>query len=137
MLRDDDNIVSDDLNVGYEAAASPSHSTSSFKIAVAEFVIRTLEERKITQTAMNGIIKDLEEIWQMALEEIERCSIACCESAVANSRSPDSRRDDLRHFLSMDIVQPFKGLHTEYQRHKFFKDHFDFMVRQIVHSCIT
>ena len=68
VLRDEDNIASDDVAC---EPASPSHSTagtSSFKIAVAEFVIRTLEERKVTQTAMNGIIKDLEGIWEMALD---------------------------------------------------------------------
>ena len=42
-----------------------------FKMKMGEFVLRCLEERKLTQRAMNGITEDVSKIWKLAMDALE------------------------------------------------------------------
>lgn len=46
------------------------------KRSAALFLLKTREERRVTQTSLNGIIQDLRGFWRDALENLKVCLFA-------------------------------------------------------------
>ena len=72
--------------------------------------------RFTTEAALDGILKDVTEIWETALDAIDSSLNAYCSVRINDLHLPEY------------VLHPFRGLETDYKRHIFFKEHFDLLV---------
>ena len=89
----------------------------AFTLAVAEFAIKCLEQYKLTQRSMDGIIADLTSLWQLALHQIG-------EVVNDNTAVPF----DLKTALPNELLEPFKHISTDYNRRSIFSEAFNLLV---------
>ena len=70
-----DSEFSDEENEEDEHEEAMETSTddsdrSSLQFAAAHFLLKTREERRITQRATDGIVKDMTDLWEKAIEQV-------------------------------------------------------------------
>ena len=108
------HILADDLATPSTSNETTNVDEEEIKLASALFQFKTLEERKVTQTALNGIIGDVQALWDITLSKIQQH----CE---------DKNLDILQDLPSY-ITRPFQGLETDHQRQKYFKETLNYIV---------
>ena len=52
-------------------ASTDNYSPESMKKTAAVFLLKTLEERRVTQNALAGIVSDTDSLWGVALYHIQ------------------------------------------------------------------
>ena len=105
------------------ATVNTSHGIiagSKIKKQAALFQLQALEERRLTQSALNGIITDIQSLWDTSLNDIQQELYA---------RGIDI---ELRNALLPQVIQPFLGLETTYQQQQYFGQSLGLIVR-----CVT
>ena len=73
---DPNSHVGESVETGRTQVARLPHAESRAlfsKKSSALFLLKTREERKVTQTALNGIIQDMNGFWLEAVEKIQVC----------------------------------------------------------------
>lgn len=80
---EDEDHVSRSISVEHEAEGEQTSATNSdddaettehdnpAKRSAALFLLKTCEERKVTQTALNGIVQDVQVIWRDAMDRLK------------------------------------------------------------------
>ena len=48
----------------------PFEKEVNFQSSAARFLLKTREERKITQAAVDGIVHDVTDLWQMGMKQV-------------------------------------------------------------------
>lgn len=116
----------DDQPLQLESSASEELPTST--LLGAQFILKTRDGRKLTQVATNGIIQDTKIIVQSTVEAIQKKVF----EAIRNTEIPLTDQ----HLATIDavfadetVVDPFRGLETEYKQEKFIQEHFNYVVR--------
>ena len=97
--------------------SQPVDEHDEITLASALFQLKTLEERKVTQTTLNGIIGDVQALWDLTLSKIQQ-----------HIRKEANSTFDIGD-LPSKITHPFQGLETDHQRQKFFKETLNYIVR--------
>lgn len=54
----------------FEKGFGPPSSEVNFQSSAARFLLKTREERKITQAAVDGIVHDVTDLWQMGMKQV-------------------------------------------------------------------
>ena len=108
------HILADDLATPSTSKETTNVDEEEIKLASALFQLKTLEERKVTQTALNGIIGDVQALWDITLSKIQQ-------------HCKDKNLDILQDLPSY-ITRPFQGLETDHQRQKYFKETLNYIV---------
>lgn len=122
MMRDPDHeenpVNTDgDPSVVDDFTLENSYSSETMKKAAAVFLLKTLEERRVTQNALAGIVADTDSLWGVALDHIQH--------ALRDKFGTDI---ELRDILDQQLQHPFQGLQSDYMREKFFKETFSLTV---------
>ena len=111
------------------STAMRDRATSSdlLQEAAARFILKTKETHRLTQTAMNSVIEDTTSFSQIMLGELhyaatEKLTAAGVNPQIIGSLAPLFRDSGV-------FGRPFQGLETTYQQMKYFKQHFNFIVR--------
>ena len=81
------------------------------------FLLKTLEERRVTQNALAGIVSDTDSLWGVALDHIQR--------AMRDKLGTDI---ELRDILDQQLQHPFEGLQSDHTREKYFRESFSLTV---------
>ena len=64
------------LNHGDEDGQDHDSSRRDFQLDVAKFLLKTREERRITQTALDGMVQDVGNLWESAMKKVGYIIIA-------------------------------------------------------------
>ena len=111
------------------STAMRDRATSSdlLQEAAARFILKTKETHRLTQTAMNSVIEDTTSFSQIMLGELHYAATEKLTAAGVNPQIIGSLAPLFRD--SGEFGRPFQGLETTYQQMKYFKQHFNFIVR--------
>jgi hypothetical protein len=90
------------------------------KKAAALFLLKTLEERRITQVALDGIISDCQAL------------VNTIFSHVQSSLSANGVELELSQIIDQQVLSPFDGLEKEFRRAKYYKEKFGLIVRLLI-----
>lgn len=107
----------EDTTASSEPVLLPSNA--SFKKEIALFILKTLEERKVTQSAIDGIVSDLKEIFDQLLNIVQETLTSVGVNMV------------LTDMIDQEVLKPFDGLTNEYQRTKYLQNNLSIVVRAI------
>ena len=99
---------------------SGNEIADDIKTSAAKFLLKTREEHKVTQTTINKVVGDIKSLWSHALETVKQ------KVQQRLSGSSDSLVENVMECF--DDSTPFDGLETEYLQHKYYKEHFHFVV---------
>ena len=101
-----------------------SHS-EQLKRSAALFILKTAEVRKLTLTAVNGVLEDVQELVERAVHSTHTkvCSVLH-KAGISASDVPELH--DL--FTDENLLNPFMGLQTEHLQVKYFKEKFGYIV---------
>ena len=101
-----------------------SHS-EQLKRSAALFILKTAEVRKLTLTAVNGVLEDVQELVERAVHgtHTKVCSVLH-KAGISASDVPELH--DL--FTDENLLNPFMGLQTEHLQVKYFKEKFGYIV---------
>lgn len=86
------------------------------KKAAALFLLKTLEERKITQVALDGIISDCQALMDIIFGHIQ------------SSLTTNGVELELSQVVDKQVRNPFDGLEMEFRRAKYYRDEFGLIV---------
>ena len=110
----------------HEDSVELSTTLSTIQTSSALFLLGLKEERKLTQTALQGVIEGVTTLSRSRLSALhaEVCS-ALNSAGVSPSSIPG-----LSELFDSDgaFGQPFSGLETQHQQLNFYKTHFQFVV---------
>ena len=93
--------------------SSSTENSYSMKKAAAVFLLKTLEESRVTPNALAGIVADTTSLWGVALDHIQHVL-----------RDKVGVDIELRDILDQQLQHPFQGLQSDYMREKYFKETF-------------
>ena len=128
--QDDDEMETDDnddnpMNSHQSVVENTSVDdlTAATKKAAAVFLLKTLEERRVTQKALAGIVADTDSLWGVLLDHLQQ--------ALKDKLGTDI---ELRDVLDQQLLHPFEGLQSDYMREKYFRETFSLIVSYTVHN---
>ena len=118
--NDEFNLNDNDAEV--DGAADQSYDNVVQREA-AKFILKTRDGKKITQTAMNGVVADTKILIEKAVESLES------EVMKKLDEFPCLRADDKQSikevFAESTAINPFDGIETRYKQEYYFKEHFN------------
>ena len=95
-----------------------------FKRSAALFILKTAEVRKLTLTAVNGILEDVQQLVERAVVSTEMKVCALLRNAgVDPSQLPELHQV----FTDEQVLNPFLGIQTEHMQVKYFRENFGFV----------
>ena len=95
-------------------------------LAAAQFILKTRDGRKITQTTLDGILSDTRGFIEQTVAVLEDQVKKKLEEL--NELSSEEIREVLSPFSMPIVKDPFKGLDTLYKQERFFQEHFNYVV---------
>jgi len=109
-----------------EDSVELSTTLSIIQTSSALFLLGLKEERKLTQTALQGVIEGVTTLSRCRLDALH---VEVCSVLNAAGISPSSI-PELNELFDRDgpFGQPFSGLETQHQQLHFYKTHFQFIV---------
>ena len=121
-------ICSDSTEVDVDTVVDHNEHESNQKRAAALFVLKTREEGRLTQRALNQVVLS---------------ATSLCEEVVGNMESevlealkgiglPEADQKTVMNRLASVSRDPFEGLTTEYKQEKYYKENFNYLVS--IHS---
>lgn len=93
----------------------------------AQFILKTRDGKQLTQVTTDGIIQDTKLILQSTVENLERKVM----EKIANlgiAVTTDQLTEIKAVFSDDSLLDPFKGLETEYKQEKFIQENFNYVV---------
>lgn len=109
---------------------SNSTEVPSASVLGAKFILKIRDGRNLTQVATNGIVEDTKVIVQSSIQDIEKKVFEKINSTgivMTNHQLADLKAV----FTDETVINPFKGIETEYQQEKFIRDHFNYVVYKL------
>jgi len=110
----------------HEDSVELSTALSTIQTSSARFLLGLKEERKLTQTALQGVIEGVTSLSRCRLDALyaEVCSVLNA-AGVSSSSIPE-----FNELFDRDgpFGRPFSGLETQHQQLRFYKTHFQFIV---------
>lgn len=94
--------------------------------AAAQYVLKTRDGRKLTQTTFDGILEDTRGFIEHTVKSLEEQVKIKLEEL--NKLSSDEIGEVLGPFLAPSIIDPFQDLNGHYKQEKFFQEHFNYVV---------
>ena len=102
-----------------------STGESPTKRSAALFLMKTRNEGRLTQSALNSVVHSTSDLCQQITHKLKRkFSEAVGESA---TMSEDDKQSLIDRTNSIEI-DPFEGISTEYLQEKYYKDNFGYLV---------
>ena len=92
---------------------------------IALFLLRAKEVRKVSQTALNGLLEDFSNIVQEIVSQIKSEVNACLSSRGLSLEVFDGLEDV---FSNRNNLEPFRGLDSKYLQEAFYREHFHLLV---------
>jgi hypothetical protein len=92
---------------------------------VALFLLMAKEQRKVSQTALDGLISDFTELLQQSVDHLMTKISVCLQRRGLNISSFEGLQEA---FGDPCIVQPFKHLHSKHLQESFYREHLDLLV---------
>ena len=90
------------------------------KRAAMKLLLKTKEENRLTQTAVNGLVGDLRQTWREWTTMVRENLHQRCETEPLSAETVDACLEDLA---------PFDGLESEHLQKKFCRENFHLLVR--------
>lgn len=116
-----------DSEVGDQSPQENACCVEQATILGAQFILKTRDGRKLTQVATNGIVQDTKTVLQSTIEVVQKKVLETFESEEISLT--DQQLEKITSiFADEAIVNPFRGLETEYKQDKFIQSHFDYVV---------
>lgn len=114
-------------HTAHEDSVGLSTTLSTIQTSSALFILGLKEERKLTQTALQGVI---EGVTTLSRSRLSALHAEVCSTLNAAGVSPSSI-SGLNELFDSDgpFGRPFSGLETQHQQLSFYKTHFQFIVR--------
>lgn len=122
-LLDPEDSVEEDQEVTADIEISTS------KVIGAQFILKTRDGGRLTQTATNGIVQDAKILVQNTVQTLERRVIDKVNHL--GIELTDGELSELKETFHDDALDPFKGLDTEYKQEKFIRENFNYVVSKI------
>lgn len=107
-----------------EAFEIDAPSTEEMKSFSAKWILKTRETRKLTRTAMQGVIEDVADLVTFVSGTLESQTRAVLH---ANGVNPESI-SGLKEVFSGAATTPFKDLQSFHQQLQYCRKHFNFIV---------
>lgn len=98
---------------------SCSGETGSLQAAAARFLLALKEQHRLTQVSINFLVDQVKLIVAGVVANVEEAVNSKLASEGVTTTVHECFRD----------VNPFEGLETEYKQSKFYKEHFNLLVR--------
>ena len=95
------------------------------KRSAALFILKTAETRKLTLTAVSGILDDVQELVERAVHSTHAKVSSVLNKAGINESDIPELHDV---FTDENLLNPFMGLQTEHLQIKYFKENFGYSV---------
>lgn len=125
-LHDDEEDTNDYPDVEDYLPDEPSNPTPYEHMKqMALFLLKTKEIRKVSQSALEGIITDFTLILQQSIHTL-RSDVNRCLSASGVSISTFDGLGDI--FEDSRKLNPFNQLESKFLQEKFFREHLDLLV---------
>lgn len=120
----------EDISDPPELDANSRQECEQLKRSAALFILKTAEVRKLTLTAVNGVLEDVQELVERAIHSTHSkvCSILHKAGISAND-VPELHG----LFSDENLLNPFMGLQTEHLQVKYFKEEFGYIVSPVVY----
>lgn len=110
-----DNDVDPNSDSDHQAVAGPD-----MKKAAALFLLKTLEERRITQVALDGIISDGQALMNVIFSHVQ------------SGLSANGVELELSQIIDQQVLNPFDGLEKEFRRAKYYKEELGLIVSLLI-----
>ena len=104
---------------------SESIDTPDTQKQAALFLLKTREERRITQAALNGIVGDVKGLWSQAMQKLQETVLQRLSQQPGGVSAEEVRE-------CFGDTTPFDGLETEHLQRRYYKEHFGLLVSYIV-----
>lgn len=119
----------EDGNVPTEEVSVPMVSGSNYKIQhmkqIALFLLKTKALRKVSQSALDGLVADFMLILHQILHKLKDDISVYIKEKRINLSALDSIFDP-------DSTDPFHNLNTKFLQEKFYKEHLNILVKRII-----
>ena len=123
-------IMYDIFMMKMDTGMPPSATTSppvDLKRKAAYFILKTRDGRNLTQTALDGLLTDITELFQSLLEYAQQQTASVLHTSGVDkdviTAVSEVFKDDCLH-------TPFHGFESEYHQHKYFCDQLGMVVSQ-------
>ena len=116
----------DDGDADTTATADRSPWNESIPRLAAQFILKTREGKRLTQTAVDSIVGDITDMVSKVVNSIQRKVLAQLKSLGVVLTA--EQQSGLREAFSGPETNPFQGLETQYKQEKFFREHFNYVV---------
>lgn len=103
----------------------PLTQEESVRRSGALFILKTAEERRLTLTAVNGIIQDIQLLIETVVDTVEARVMETLQNSTTDSDEIDSVR---ACFHDKVLVHPFYGIETEFFQMKYFTESMSLIV---------
>jgi len=130
---DDDDDVSESQNDGFDFAEfldchDYEQSGLQHKKEMALFLLKAKEVRKVSQSALDGLLSDFSTIVE-SITRVLKSSVSDCLSSKGLDISSFDGLEEA--FSDLKITDPFHQLHSKFQQEKFYREHLNLVVRII------
>ena len=112
-------------NTGVETSTSQLYH----KKQMALFLLKLKEVRKVSQTAIDGLVSDFTMIIQQVVSQLQNDVSMCLQE---NGLHFTSIKGLLEIFSDSLKINPFAQLESKFLQEKFYKDHLDLLVSMII-----
>ena len=117
----------------HPVVTSDTTNKQHVSLEAARFILKVRDGTELTQTVMDGILRDTKNIVQCTLDVLERSVIRKLEGFTVLSSEKIAEIRSI--FTASSLRNPFAGLETYYQQEKFFQEEFNYVVS--VHPIIV
>ena len=122
---------SNDLTAADDSELDPTNSianrTNQSLLQAAKFILKTRDGRKLTQTAMDGIIQDTKIIVEHVVDELEQKIMKTLENL--GTITPNGISEVLCVFSNPSMRNPFEGMETQCKQEQYFRENLNYVVR--------
>lgn len=100
------------------------------KRAAALFVLKTREEGRLTQRALNQVVQSAASLCEEVVGTIQEG----VREALKSISLPKTDQNTVLNRLASVSRDPFEGLMTEYKQEKYYTENFNYLVSQMKHK---
>ena len=122
---------SNDLTAADDSELDPTNPianrTNQSSLQAAKFILKTRDGRKLTQTAMDGIIQDTKIIVEHVVDELEQKIMKTLENL--GTITPNGISEVLSVFSNSSMRNPFEGMETQCKQEQYFRENLNYVVR--------
>ena len=122
----DGNLELDGFMIQDPIASVGPANESGPSFEAAQFILKTRDGRRLTQTATNGILQDTRIILERTVDMLQEKVMQKLKAV--NTISSEDVSEIQSVFTSPSVRNPFDGLESLYLQEKFFQENFNYVV---------